>query len=204
MEEFRAELCRLCGDLRIDPHWWPFACGGIPHHADIFVVGVNPATSLSRPFLDFWPDRGEFRKDEFLEELKRANGGKLKNTRANIEFIAEAAGQSRTLDTNVYLRPTPSKRGLTRTDRDTRVVEFLLTKIRPKVVLVHDEDAIRFFKNHCRDFADDRVVPRTMSWEHSDWQFRLLCSAHLGFRGVSRVDAAEKSRAIGRALANAC
>jgi uracil-DNA glycosylase len=92
---------------------------------------------------------------------------------------------------------------LKKADKRTDIIEFLLRTIEPKVVLAHGNAAITFFRKTCRDFVDDRQTPQTVTWNNSQLQFQLLCSTHLGFRGLTHEAAANKAKGIGLALARA-
>ena len=76
---------------------------------------------------------GEFYKQTFLAVLESARGGCLSKTRKNIEHVANAAGQSRTLDTNIYVRPTPTASDLSAEDKFTDIFDFLMDNIEPEV-----------------------------------------------------------------------
>jgi hypothetical protein len=57
----------------------PFICDGSPLRCRLFIVGLNAATILKRPFLDFWSDGGGLDRDafmmEYLPHAKRAGRG---------------------------------------------------------------------------------------------------------------------------------
>ncbi|MCG8444170.1 MAG: hypothetical protein MI753_00420 [Hyphomicrobiales bacterium] len=197
LSEFRSELAKLLPS----PISRPFLCHGSPLKCRIFIVGTNSRVEVKKPFWSFWSDSRGFEKLEFVRELEQLHRG-LKVTRKNIERVACAAGPTITLDTNVYLPSTRTKRELQREDKKTDVIEYLLKTIRPKVVLAHGGEAKKFFRRHCRDFVDDSVTPRHITWDAWQWQFRLLCSHHLSFQG-KEVRHAEEAERIGEALADA-
>ena len=117
--------------------------------------------------------------------------------------VANAVGERVTLNTNIYSKSTRKKRELPKKDRKTDVIEYLLKTIRPKIVLAYDTDAKKFFRKHCRDFVEDSVTPQKITWDAWQWQFRLLCSPHLGFRGWKHQEADEEAERIGQTLADA-
>jgi hypothetical protein len=198
LSEFRSGLDKLLPS----PFSRPFLCNGSPLQCRIFIVGFNPAREVEKPFWSFWSDSFGFRKAEFIHELKQLRGG-LTKTRINMEIISDTAGQAMTLDTNIYLAPTPTERGLPKDNMKTDVIEHLLTTIRPWVVLAHGRKAREFFRKRCDDFVDDRVTARKVTLDAWQWQFQLLCSPHLGFRQLTKQAAAEEAERIGQSLANA-
>lgn len=198
MSNFRSKL----GQLLPSPNSRPFLCDGSPLDCRIFIVGTNSAREVEKPFWSFWSDPRGFNKAEYLRELERLPRGPTR-TRRNIEIVACAAGPEITLDTNIYLQPTPTQGQLRKEDQTTDVIEFLLEAIRPEVVLAHGRKAKKFFAKNCPDFVDDNVTLRRVTWGPWRWQFRLLCSPHLGFRGRTNQAAAEEAERIGRALAEA-
>jgi uracil-DNA glycosylase len=107
------------------------------------------------------------------------------------------------------LQPTPTEAELLREQKKnkehkkTDVIEYLLKTIRPKVVLAHGGKAKNFFRRRCRDFVEDSVTPRKVTWDAWQWQFRLLCSPQLSFRGRTHQWAAEEAERIGHVLADA-
>ena len=196
--EFRSEL----GKLLPSSISRPFLCDGSPLECSIFIVGTNSAREVNKPFWSFWSDSHGFNKADYVRELEQLRRG-LTVTRKNIEIVARAAGPAVTLDTNIYLQPTPTEVELRNEDKNTDVVEYLLKTIRPKVVLSHGVKARRFFKKRCRDFAHDCLAPQDVTWDDWQWQFRLLCSPHLSFRRQKHQAAAEEAERIGQTLAEA-
>ena len=203
LREFRSQLEKIEGRLP-SPISWPFLCEGSPLKCRIFIVGFNPARKVEKPFWScFWTDSRGFKKAEFIQELKKLDGGRTTLTRERIEIIANAVGQRVTLNTNIYSKSTRKKRELPKKDRKTDVIEYLLKTIRPKIVLAYGTDAKDFFRKHCRDFVEDSVTPQKITWDSWQWQFRLLCSPHLVFRGWKHQEADEEAKRIGQALADA-
>ena len=200
LREFRSQLEKIERRLP-SPISWPFLCRGSPLKCRIFIVGFEPARKVEKRFWSFWTDSRGFKKAEFIRELDKLDGG-LTLTRERIEIIIEiianAVGERVTLNTNIY-----SKKELPKKDRKTDVIEYLLKTIRPKVVLAHGVPAKKFFRRHCRDFVEDSVTPQKITWDAWQWQFRLLCSPHLGFRGWKHQEADEEAERIGQALADA-
>ena len=198
LREFRSEL----GKLLPSPSSWPFICEGSPLECRIFIVGTNWVKEVEKSFWNFWSNSGGLNRNKLIRELERLPGG-LTTTRKNIEIVARAAGPTITLDTNIWLKRTLTVADLPKEDKNTDVIDYLLKTIRPKVVLAHGVPAKRFFRRHCRDFVEDSVTPRKITWDAWQWHFRLLCSHHLSFQGKGKIRHAEEAERIGQALADA-
>jgi hypothetical protein len=149
-------------------------------------------------------------ESHFLVSGTRPTGSRKKNLCGSLnnclvgcekraEIVADAAGQEDTLDTNIYLPPTPRARDLKEEDKDTKAIEFLLETIRPKVVLAHGRPVRKFFRDHCSNFVDDRVTPQKVTWDEWQWTFRLLCSHQLAYQ-ISDKEARRKGQALKTAL----
>ena len=177
-------------------------CDGSPLDCRIFIVGTNSARKVEKRFWSLWSDSRGFKKAELIRELDKLSGGRTK-TRKNMEIVAQAAGPEITLDTNIWLQPTRTVPDLPKDDKNTDVIEYLLKTIRPRIVLAHGGKAKKFFKKHCRDFVDDSVTPRKITWDAWQWHFRLLCSYHLSFQGKGKIRHAEEAERIGQAVADA-
>ena len=59
--EFREQLSALM----VDRTERPFVCDGSPLQAQVFVVGLNPATTLREDFWSFWDDSAGFDRGKF-------------------------------------------------------------------------------------------------------------------------------------------
>jgi hypothetical protein len=147
---FEKELRTLIG---YDKQLRPFVYEGSPLDCQVFIVGSNPATEMSRPFWDFWQSGYGFRKSEWLEVYKherktgpprpdKTRRAEMSNTRRVVEWILEAAAPVRCLETNVYATPSAESRELGEAQRVTEPFDFLLDTIRPKAILVHGKDAV--------------------------------------------------------------
>ena len=150
LDSFEKELRALIGrptTLR------PFVCDGSPLTCTVFLVGLNPATSLNTDFWSFWESGRGFAKARWYESyladradkpLKPGKKIRLKvsPTRRNIDAFVEGAGDVRVLETNIYASASADLRSLEHKDRETTPFEFLLESIRPKVIVVHGKPAI--------------------------------------------------------------
>jgi hypothetical protein len=151
IQSFEAELTKVIGkptDLR------PFVCDGSPLECDVFIVGLNPATKMSEDFWHFWRAGHGFdkkvwfeayKKDRQLRPLKpgKARRNAISNSRRVIDWIIDDASPAKCLETNIYSAPTEQAVDLVSEQRITRPFDYLLTKIRPRVIVVHGEDATR-------------------------------------------------------------
>jgi len=146
---FEADLKAIMRDYN---NLRPFVCEGSPLECQAFIVGSNPATDLKNPFWPFWETGSGFVKARWFEAYKKHRQtkphepGKRKRaaispTRQRIDWICEAAAPVKCLETNVYSRAASRLKDLEPNDRRTELFDFLLKQIRPKVVLVHSEDA---------------------------------------------------------------
>lgn len=149
LKSFETELVSLIGKptgLR------PFVCDGSPLECDAFVVGINPATSMSADFWQFWRSDYGFDKAAWFEaylqdrKLQPMKPGKTRrnsvsNTRRVIDWILEEASPVRCLETNIYAAPTEQAVDLPPEQRITTPFDYLLEKLQPRLIVVHGEEA---------------------------------------------------------------
>jgi hypothetical protein len=185
LEGFGARLKSLLQNK--DKHSHPFMCDGSPIGRKVFVVGHNPATRLSEPFSSYWSDEVGCNKLKFLEDYKRQRN-RLKGVRRRIEQIAALIGQENILDTNIYTQVSTTEALLKDRHKTTDVFEFLLSELRPRVLLAHGKPSKSFFEKRC-NLGSDR---NTALWDNIE--FKLVRSRHL-----SRISNVEFDR-IGEAL----
>jgi hypothetical protein len=145
INRFENELVARIGiptDLR------PFVCDGSPLTCDVFIVGFNPATSMSTDFWEFWRAGEGFDKAAWFEAYKKdrqvrpLKPGKTRRSavspsRRVIDWVAEGASPFRCLETNIYLAPTRKAVDLESAQRITATFDFLLSSIRPSIVVAH-------------------------------------------------------------------
>jgi hypothetical protein len=154
LERFENDLASLIGrptDLR------PLVCDGSPIACQVFIVGFNPATTMSADFWQFWRPELGFDKTTWLEAYKNSRmtrplkAGKTRrnpvsNTRRVIEWILEEASPIRCLETNIYSAPTEQAMDLALERRVTAPFDFLLDKINPKLIIAHGAEAVEHLK----------------------------------------------------------
>lgn len=145
---FETELFAVLG---ASPDARPFVCHGSPIECDVFIVGTNPATAAV-PFWAFWSAERGFDYDAWLAEYQRQrqvpDGPRKRSamspTRRMITRFTQAIHTQtahRVLETNVFAKPTRRAADLAEDARDARAFEFLLRKLKPRVLVVHGGDA---------------------------------------------------------------
>ncbi len=142
--EFEKELKDL---LEKQNNARPFVCDGNPLQAKLFIVGINPATSMENSFWDFWSINHGFKKTDWLETyiLNRKKQGKktkLSPTRRNINNLVDALSTLKILETNLFSKATRREADLKEEDKDDSVFKFLLKNIKPKILLLHGNKVI--------------------------------------------------------------
>lgn len=145
INRFENELAARIGnptDLR------PFVCDGSPLTCDVFIVGFNPATSMSTDFWQFWRPGEGFDKTAWFEAYKKdreARPLKAGKTRRNavspsrrvIDWVVEGASPFRCLEANIYSASTEKAVDLKSTQRVTAPFDFLLSSIKPHIIVAH-------------------------------------------------------------------
>jgi len=173
----------------------PFLCEGSPFGCEVFLVGINPGTPT--PFWPYWRLPYGCYKQEWLRDYMSRPGNKP--TRNNTERIIRAAAPVRCLDTNVYCRYSPREASLPAEHEDTRVFDYLLRTLTPKVLFVHGESAIE----HVRQLAGNMPLPHGQFTRVNlfGMPVDVITGPHLSYpsaRWPERVDA------LGRALRERC
>lgn len=143
----------------------PFVCNGSPLLARSFIVGLNAATRLSRPFQCYWSDETGFDYGKFQADY--AATGKRKGNRRVIEAISAQIAPC--LETNLFAVPTRRARELRREDREkSGLVEYLFGIIRPAVVFAHGSDSVKYFaeKTRATGFCE---APVWASWQETNF-----------------------------------
>ena len=174
ISKFEDELAALIGaptDLR------PFVCDGSPLTSDVFIVGFNPATTMSADFWQFWRPGVGFDKvawfDTYKEErqLKPLKPGKTRRntvspTRRVIDLVLAGASPYRCLETNIYSAPTEQAADLTTRQRNSAPFDFLLANIKPRVIVAHGIDAVEHIRKMNVDAKVFSVSHFSRGWSH--------------------------------------
>lgn len=125
---------------RHDPEARPFLCEGSPFGCDIFLVGINPATTTS--FWDYWSPQDGCDKESWITSYLERHG-KFSPTRKRIELFFEYSNPLRVLETNIFPFPSVRENELKATYRDTALFDYLIETIQPKIILAHGASAIK-------------------------------------------------------------
>jgi hypothetical protein len=188
LKEFREEIEAYAFD-----RCWPFICDGSPFNCEIFVVGYNAATTLRNNFWRYWSDEFGLDRDAFMRDFPEKNSG----ARPRLNEIVEGAMPEKVLETNLYFYSTAKKRQLPLEYKKHDGFEYLLFRIRPRIIFLHSDDPISFFRERCSPF-NDYEFGQEVCWNHSGFcfDFRLF-----PVPGPLYVLGYEQAFAIGQVLA---
>ena len=181
----------------------PLICEENPLNCKIFIVGINAATEMNKGFWSFWTKEKGFNKTEWFEsyilerKLKplkpnKTRRNKLSSTRQRIEWIIESAKPFKTLETNLFIKATPTADELTNEDRESSVFEFLLKTIKPKIIFIHGNEVIEYFQ---KLYGIKIVKNKIEKFEILGTETNILAMNHLS-RGWSK----QKSIELGEQL----
>jgi len=181
----------------------PLICEGNPLDCEIFIVGINSATEMKSDFWSFWSEKNGFNKAEWLESYilerklkplkpKKTRRNKLSNTRQRIEWIVETIKPFKALETNLFVKATPTADELMFEYRESSVFEYLLESIRPKIVFIHGNEVIEYFE---KLYTIKIVKNKVENFEVLGTKTKILAMNHLS-RGWSK----EKSLQLGTKL----
>jgi hypothetical protein len=166
--EFELQIRALAGAAP-----WPFLCEGLPFDCDIFVVGINPARDV--PLWPYWSVDAGVNKRAWLQAyLKRY--GKYTSTRQRIERLVVATAPARVLETNVFHHQSHRQSALTRELQSTEVFDFLIATLKPEMVFVHGQPAVRHLQR-LTSVVFDRDKFKTV--HYAGTTFDVLTGDHL-------------------------
>ena len=188
MDNLRSFRERLTALMQADDER-PFLCNGDPLTTKAFIVGFNPATTVTGHFWDYWSDETGFDKKRFMEAYLAIR--KLRGARPRIEAIVSELPPGSALETNICSRPTKRITELAKPDRRTAVFEFLFQTIKPSVVYVHSNRPISYMKAEAGVVASE--TPTIAKWFGHEF---LLC----GRRGPLYRAGYDDARAEGRKI----
>ena len=145
--EFKNKLEVL---IEANPKLRPFVCDGYPLECEVFIVGINPATSTDSKFLDHWIG-SKFDKEKWFEDYKKERRSKGKQeispTRRKIDFIVnEVFKDFKCLETNVYSYATAGVKDLAKDNKKTELFEFLLKDIKPKALFLYGKEPRKYIE----------------------------------------------------------
>lgn len=125
-------------------HERPFVCSGSPFSSSVFLVGFNPATRLESSFWSFWSDNKGFDRARFINEYERLRS--VEGVRLRLNAMVPRFPLGSVLETNICTEPTKKAADLKSTDRRTEIFRFLFEAIRPRVVFLHSNEPIKYFR----------------------------------------------------------
>lgn len=126
----------------------PFVCNGNPLDAEILIIGFNPTTEYD--FWKFFTNKNGFDHVAELEDyiyqrdLKNKKT-KLSNTRSRIKRLEDNLWEKypslHILKMNLYAKATSNETELLEKDRNLKIFNFLISNLRPKVIITHGKSA---------------------------------------------------------------
>jgi hypothetical protein len=137
----------------------------------VFLVGLNPATSMKAGFWTFWIPGDGFNREEWFRTYvaERMAAGpkpgktrfkKVSPTRTLINEVIDGAGRGiKILETNIYATERPVYSDLQDNERMTTSFDFLLHRIKPRLLVAYGDDAHRHI-------ADQKVHMEVMEIPH--------------------------------------
>jgi hypothetical protein len=176
----------------------PFLCEGLPSGCKVFLVGINPGKSSG-----FWPHWNAVtgcNKRGWLDHYL-AEHGRYSPTRARIERLFKALAPLPCLETNIFQFPSRRESDLAASERDTRVFDFLLESVRPRVVFVHGRSAVK----HLAQLTHTNLPHGQFTTvTYREVAFDAIAGHHLSYRwSYAKVDElgqvlTERYRSLGR------
>ncbi|SFC23867.1 hypothetical protein SAMN05216344_1128 [Polaromonas sp. OV174] len=128
LAELSAQL-RLLLDETQEAH--PLLCEGSPFDCNVAIVGINPATTTQ--FWPYWTDSLGMDRTAWIDAYKTKHR-KFNRSRAALErFIPQI--KANVVEVNAYARQSRRFADLQRQHRTSSAMEFLLSAIRPRVIV---------------------------------------------------------------------
>lgn len=116
----------------------PFLCTGSPFGCSVFLVGIDPGVGIA--FWPHWhPNKGCDKQGWLQSYLAKHN--RYRPTRKRIEILLKMLAPHRVLETNIFPFQREPRTKLISTD--TRLFEFLLQTIQPRLIFVHGQPAVQ-------------------------------------------------------------
>jgi hypothetical protein len=194
-DTFNARLQEIA--IKDHPRFRPFHGHGSPLNADVFLIGLNPATSKLPHWWTYWDTETGFDFNHF-EDGYLKHRDKKSRTRIRMELIIqELHPHLKWVETNVYAIATRNKKTLTAADKeselnllDTSSLDLLLEACRPRAIFVHGKDACQYLGQKVGGL-DLRSVAFTDSVEIRLNGYTTLCyplKNQLGRPGITGVN----------------
>ena len=140
LAQFRTDLAALMQS----EYERPFVCSGSPVSCSVFLVGFNPATPLESSFWSFWSDSQGFDRSRFINEYERLRT--VEGVRLRLNAMVPRFPHGSVLETNICSEPTKKAADLKPKDRRTDIFRFLFETVRPRIVFLHSNEPIKFFR----------------------------------------------------------
>ena len=174
VEKFERNIKQL---LNEDNNARPFLCEGLPFECDIFLVGINPATTTN--FWKYWTQEYGCDKQAWLEEYKKNHNGKLGKTRNYIEMFFQSIKPLKVLETNIYPFASDREADLDSKYKQTDLFEFLVETIKPKVIVGHGASTI---KQLSKMYKTDLVKGQYIKIDKADWNLTIRVENHFSYQ----------------------
>ncbi|WP_445665576.1 hypothetical protein [Fodinibius sp. AD559] len=164
---------------KITDEGWPFICEGSKLECNVFIVGITPSKSVS--FQNHWyPQKDGFNRRGWMDAYDEQED-KFTYTRNQLNRIYDEFDESRNirlLETNLYNIASTSKENLADNKKSTEVFNFLLRSIKPKAVIGHGKDTIRYLRHLSGNYYEKDVWKEV---ELFDLSTNMYLRDHLSF-----------------------
>jgi len=158
----------------VDDTTRPFTCNGSPFCCKVFIVGINPATEGVNIW-DYWDAEKGMDFDNWFKAYKdeRINQGKrlsVSPSRSNMKIITDELAMEgiKALETNIYSAPSKRLTDLDKNKRFTAAFEFLVSAIKPKLLLAHGAKTNKVINEMKNSLGPDLII---MPTQHLSYQF---------------------------------
>jgi hypothetical protein len=111
----------------------PLLCAGNPLTCSVAIVGINPAAKT--PFWPYWSEKTGMDRGSWLQEYKALHDGKVSRSRAALERFIPQVTAGRVIELNAHAKQSRRLVDLPSAHRTTDVLEFVLSKVRPTLIL---------------------------------------------------------------------
>jgi hypothetical protein len=111
----------------------PLLCEGNPLTCTMAIVGINPAAKT--PFWPHWSEKTGMDRGSWLQEYKALHNGKVSRSRAALERFIPQVTVGRVIELNAHAKQSRRHSDLTPPHRTTEVLEFVLSNVRPIIIL---------------------------------------------------------------------
>jgi len=184
----------------------PFICDGNPLKCEVFIVGINAATEMDKDFWEFWSSKTGFKKEEWLGQYilerslkplkpNKTRRNKVSNTRQRIEWIVDSIKPVKTLETNLFVKATPTADELKKEDRESLIFEYLFRAIKPKILFTHGNEVREYLE---RIFDITIIKDKINEIEIVDINTKVISMRHLsrGWSKAKSIEIGEKIKGI--------